>query len=252
MIGAFTNWIPKSDYQQWGNFLDNYNTYADLPRWVSVFTYTLISWKVLKKLKPFDNKSWQKQFVISFFVFEAIWSLHLLPYLIPATSNQLLDWVGWYPVYIPLTVMVYWLGLNGYLRIQPKTKPSIALEAELVSKVSTALKKAMYEDRMYLNPELTLNDVVKLTDTPQKTISTVLNQHLGKSFNEFVNEFRISEVKKRLIETGNNHLTITGIALECGFNSQATFQRAFRHFTGQSPREYQQTKLEIFKNSSQI
>ena len=40
-----------------------------------------------------------------------------------------------------------------------------------------------------------------------------------------------------------NHLTITGIAFESGFNSQATFQRTFRQMTGQSPREYKQLNI---------
>jgi AraC-like DNA-binding protein len=33
-------------------------------------------------------------------------------------------------------------------------------------------------------------------------------------------------------------LTLVGLAFECGFNSQATFQRAFRAATGQSPGDY--------------
>jgi AraC-like DNA-binding protein len=61
---------------------------------------------------------------------------------------------------------------------------------------------------------------------------------LNKSFNEFINEYRIEEVKKRLLEKGNEHLTIAGLALECGFNSQATFQRSFKNATGVSPKEY--------------
>jgi AraC-like DNA-binding protein len=89
-----------------------------------------------------------------------------------------------------------------------------------------------------LNPELTLNEVVKITGITQKTISAVLNQHAGKSFNEFVNEYRVEEVKRRLSGSYPEHLTITGIALECGFNSQATFQRTFKQFTGVSPTEF--------------
>jgi AraC-like DNA-binding protein len=90
---------------------------------------------------------------------------------------------------------------------------------------------------MFLDPELTLSHVVKATGIRQKTISAVLNQHAGKSFNEFVNQYRIEELKKRLLKS-QSHLTITGIAFECGFNSQATFQRTFKQFTGVSPTEF--------------
>lgn len=112
------------------------------------------------------------------------------------------------------------------------------MDTSTVSKTLEALQKAMEHDRIYLNPELTLNEVVKITVIPQKTISAVLNQHAGKSFNEFVNEYRVEEVKRRLSGSYPEHLTITGIALECGFNSQATFQRTFKQFTGVSPTEF--------------
>lgn len=63
------------------------------------------------------------------------------------------------------------------------------------------------------------------TGIAQKVISAVLNQQLNKSFSEFVNEYRITEVKKRLLEPQRDNLTIVGLAYECGFNSQSTFQR---------------------------
>jgi AraC-like DNA-binding protein len=59
-----------------------------------------------------------------------------------------------------------------------------------------------------------------------------------KNFNEFVNQYRLAAVKKKLLESGNEHLTITGIAFECGFNSQATFQRVFKQTTGVSPTQF--------------
>jgi transcriptional regulator GlxA family with amidase domain len=161
----------------------------------------------------------------------------LIPYLIPSLSDALLEWVGWYPVYIPLAVMVYWLGFNGYLKARPQTSAR-GIDVLTANKTLESLQKIMQQDRIYLSPDLTLAEVVNRTGIPQKTISAVLNQHLGKSFNEYVNEFRVEEVKKRLTGSFPAHLTITGIAFECGFNSQATFQRTFKQFTGYSPTEF--------------
>ncbi len=96
----------------------------------------------------------------------------------------------------------------------------------------------MEEDKLYLEPSLNLQSVSTHTSIAQKTISYILNNYQNKSFNEFVNEYRIQEVKKRLLEKGKDHLTIYGMALDCGFNSQATFQRAFKSVTGVSPKEY--------------
>ena len=235
--GALLQWIERSSYPPWSDFLDGCDTYADIPRWLSAVVYTWLAWKKLKEFHQKEALAWPKQFVIGFAIFELIWLLHLVPYLIPSVSNVLLDSVGWYPVYVPLVIMVYWLGFNGYLKAKPQTN-SIKLDDAGAKRAIETLQKAMEQDRLYLSWELSLADVAKHTSLPQKTISAVLNQHMGKSFNEFVNDFRVREVKRKLFEPGNDHLTISGIALECGFNSQATFQRTFKQSTGMSPTEY--------------
>lgn len=237
VLGASMNWINKSEFSNWGNTIDFWHTYADFPRWLSVTLYLNLTWKKLKDFRLPESAVWPKQFIYGFTLFQIIWLIHLIPYLIPSLSNQLLNWVGWYPVYVPLAVMVYWLGLSGYLNAQQplNSKP---IDPSLAKSTLDTLQKVMAQDRIYLNPELTLGQVVKITGIPQKTISAVLNQHAGKSFNEFVNEYRIEEVKKKLLQAYPGNLTITGIALECGFNSQATFQRTFKQFTGISPTEF--------------
>jgi AraC-like DNA-binding protein len=236
VLGAVLQIIANNEFKVWGNFIYQYNIYADFPRWLSITVYTTLAWRKWISNRQPEVTSWPKQFLISFVIFQSIWLLHLIPYLIPSLSDALLDWVGWYPVYIPLTVMVYWLGFNGNLKAKPSVTTKV-IDAETIQKTLAALEKVVHQDRMFLNPELTLNDVVNASNIPQKTISAVLNQHAGKSFNEFVNRYRIEEVKKRLLES-QPHLTITGIAFECGFNSQATFQRTFKQFTGESPTEF--------------
>jgi AraC-like DNA-binding protein len=236
VLGAILQIIANNEFKVWGNFIYQYNIYADFPRWLSVTVYTTLAWRKWISNRQQEVISWPKQFLISFAIFQSIWLLHLVPYLIPSLSDALLDWVGWYPVYIPLTVMVYWLGFNGYLKARTSVSAK-NIDTETIQKTLAALEKAIHHDRMFLDPELTLSHVVKATGIPQKTISAVLNQHAGKSFNEFVNQYRIEELKKRLLKS-QSHLTITGIAFECGFNSQATFQRTFKQFTGVSPTEF--------------
>ena len=82
------------------------------------------------------------------------------------------------------------------------------------------------------------------TGFSQKIISAVLNQYIQKSFNEFVNEYRVLEFKEKIVQPEFNHLTIAGIALECGFGSQPTFQRVFKEITGQSPSEFRKNALQ--------
>ena len=93
-------------------------------------------------------------------------------------------------------------------------------------------------DKLYLEPALTVASVSNHIDVPAKQISLVLNQTESKSFNEFVNTYRIDEFKKKINDPGLRFMTLSGIAFECGFNSQATFQRTFKAMEGMSPTEY--------------
>jgi len=105
----------------------------------------------------------------------------------------------------------------------------------------------MQEDQLFLNPGLSLTILSQHSGIPQKTISAVLNQHLHKSFNEFINEYRVAAFKERIQKRESNQLTIAGIGLECGFNSQATFQRTFKEITGMSPSEFRKNAMETLK-----
>jgi AraC-like DNA-binding protein len=237
--------VLNRDDAPWISVIDALNTYSDIPRWISVTAYLLFSLKFLNDQKRIlsmeaGNYSWLRQFVIIFLCFQWIWLLHLIPYILPQFRSQLMESVGWYPVYIPLAVLIYWLGIKGYRVSYARSRKSnsLSLSPETIQTTLASLRQAMAKDKLFLDPTLNLSRVVSHVNVSQKIISAVLNQHFEKSFNEFVNEYRIEEFKRRAQETGNQHLTIAGIALECGFNSQPTFQRTFKYFTGMSPTEY--------------
>lgn len=242
----------------WGNFIYQYNKYVDVPRWISLIIYLYFTYRLLYNVRSqIKNKAvyqWLRQFTIGFIVFSLIWLVHLIPYLIPSVSNKLLGSVGWYPIYMPLIVLIYWLGINGYIISFKHFKAASQdkkLSKTVIKNTVNTLENAMKVDQLFLNPNLKLNDVVQQTNIPQKIISGVLNQHLGKSFNEYVNDFRIDEFKSRLLNNKGHNLTIAGIALECGFNSQATFQRTFKTMTKMTPSEFQKLQ-EIGQNNTQI
>jgi AraC-like DNA-binding protein len=249
VAGAAIGMIRKNG-AAWGNFIDTYNVYADIPRWISITGYLWLSLRFIssgqinKKTIPnkrVNNLKWLRQFIYVFLVFQAIWLLYLIPYVIPRYSDILLNSVGWYPVYIPLTVLIYWLGIKGLLidqHFDRKQGMNTPASPETADQARLLLIKSMTEDHLYLQPALSLHALARHTGLSQKTISAVVNQHMRKTFNEFVNYYRVDAFKEKVRQPEMDHLTIAGIALECGFNSQATFQRTFKQFTGCSPSEY--------------
>jgi AraC-like DNA-binding protein len=240
--GLALHFFTPSSIDAWDRFIYSYNMYADIPRWISISVYTILAWRLLQSPKETNSvsNSWPRHFVTGFAIFQFVWLFHLIPYLIPITSGFLLQKVSWYPIYIPLAVMVYWLGFNGLLKHSPTNKGVVKIvDKELADITLTKLKEAMEVDRLFLDPSLSLMGLGKHTNLSTKIISAVLNQYANKGFNEFVNEYRIEEVKKVLISNANSLYTISGLALECGFNSQATFQRTFKQLVGMSPKEFQ-------------
>ena len=72
-------------------------------------------------------------------------------------------------------------------------------------------------------------------------ISMAINDQFEQTFPEFVNEYRIREVKERLGDPGNSHLSIESIAYESGFVTPSAFYATFKKATGQTPGQYRKT-----------
>ncbi|MCD4795326.1 MAG: helix-turn-helix domain-containing protein [Bacteroidales bacterium] len=93
----------------------------------------------------------------------------------------------------------------------------------------------MEEKKYFLNPKFTIEDCAKELHTNRKYISQVINESLEINFNNFVNEYRVKEVRKFLINPEYNNYSLNGIASMAGFHSRATFNSAFKKFTGLTP-----------------
>ncbi|MBC7936288.1 MAG: helix-turn-helix transcriptional regulator [Rhizobacter sp.] len=259
-IGKTAGWSPLSR-DRLAVLIDTYSQYADLPRWISMTVYILLSIRLLREhrqnqqgLAGYNSHlmNWLQLFTYLFLAFQGVWLLYLIPYVIPVYSEWLLNTVDWFPVYIPLSVLIYWLGIKGWLMAQTMNyqgkKAKLPLwPKESVSDAFALLQQCMERDLLYLNPELNLDKLSQHSGLSPKNISAVLNQYKDTNFNHFINGYRVEAFKHRLSMPGMEHLTIAGIAMECGFNSPATFQRTFKQYTGLSPTAFRKTLLPASK-----
>ncbi len=150
---------------------------------------------------------------------------------------------AFYPLYFLLAVMMIRIAAAALLRpdvaVQapalPVSKPSLAMD--LVKK-GNWLRKAMEAGVYYRDAELSLASLAEALDMHPHELSRIINAAFGKSFNDFINEYRIREVTRKMQDPAYDRLTLLGIALDAGFNSKATFNRTFRQMTGKSPKEY--------------
>ena len=75
-------------------------------------------------------------------------------------------------------------------------------------------------------------------DTTPKHVSTVVNQGLDLNLNDYVNRYRCEAVIERLRAGQHRQHTRLALALDCGFNSKSTFNRAFKKHTGETPQAF--------------
>ena len=101
----------------------------------------------------------------------------------------------------------------------------------------------MEKDRPYLDVDLTIHDVSQALNISRHHLTQVINGLLGKNFYNFINEYRLEEVKKLLVDEAYSKYTLTSIAYEAGFNSKSSFNSVFKNATGMTPSQFQQSHL---------
>ncbi|SFR31305.1 AraC-type DNA-binding protein [Robiginitalea myxolifaciens] len=110
-------------------------------------------------------------------------------------------------------------------------------EGEL-SNLKTRIEQALQGPSGIHDPELNLAGLAEILGESPRQVSAAINQGFQTNFNDLVNRFRVDSVQEQLRAGKQDQMTLLGIALECGFNSKATFNRAFKKHTGLSPAEW--------------
>lgn len=100
------------------------------------------------------------------------------------------------------------------------------------------LSGLMETERVFLDPELTFIAFVERMGAPERTVRTLINHELGYDhFRTFLNHYRVAEARRLLDNRDRGDKLIT-VALDSGFASLASFNRAFRSIEGCTPSDY--------------
>lgn len=153
-------------------------------------------------------------------------------------------------IFWALTLVVYVLGYLGLTRTTVFTAPEFeALTQELQPKYQkSGLKpddaKRIYDElvahvdseQAYLDAELSLTALARSLGVSTNHVSQVINEFDQGNFHDFMNKRRVDEACRRLQASQDTNLL--ELAMDVGFNSKSSFNRAFRKFTGSTPSEY--------------
>ena len=146
------------------------------------------------------------------------------------------------------TTFLFIIGFNGNHQIQVsaefRNNEQILDAAEIKNGQPDGLKNQLVQlfeaDKIYKNSDLRITLVSEILKTNRTYISKLINAEFKKNFNEFVNEYRIEEAKKLLLDKSHNLYTIEYIAEKSGFGSVNSFTRVFKEIVGMPPGKYKE------------
>jgi AraC-like DNA-binding protein len=220
-------------------------------------TLIILSYLKLKSYEnelPFNSKDlkpdarWLKQLIYIGLTICVFWLITLVIIVIYDLDKSYV----FYPMWIGISALVYWMGHIGLNKSQlleeritlRQQRNTVIEENTTTKKASTTietfhkLNNAIENKKLYLNPELNIETLSKDLDLKASTISQLVNQNTDYNFNDYINSYRVEETKKMLSDPEYSNYTIVAIGLEAGFNSKASFYRAFRKFEEMTPSEY--------------
>lgn len=125
---------------------------------------------------------------------------------------------------------------NDHLKVTIKKK--VLLDESSVISYSNQLLNHLHDEKPYLNPSLSLRSLADQIDIHPNQLSWLLNESMGKNFNEFINQYRIETFKSLSKDPKNSNITIMGLAYDSGFNSKTVFNSYFKKETGLTPKQF--------------
>lgn len=147
---------------------------------------------------------------------------------------------------VPIIFLLSMMRYPEYIRLikieTEKTRYALSrIQGLDLDRIFRDMQRLMEEDHIFADEGLSLSSLSeKLSISPQQ-LSEILNTKMNKTFYEYVNEFRINEAKRLLIEQPEDKISY--IALKAGFNSISSFYNAFHKATGESPGGYRKKEL---------
>lgn len=225
---------------------------------IQIWIYIVVIWKTLnrheKSVKQnYSNISkvnlkWIRDILYQIGVIFIVLSLIIvIRLLFPDLWSYFGEYLDQRIIPILVSIAIYRAGYKALTQLEilftsvPETtttdvpqKPSGSIDQRILN--------FMENKKPFLDPDLTLPQLAEELQLTRNQLSAMINQETGSHFFDFINSYRIEQVKKDLHDTEKDQFTILALALDAGFNSKATFNKVFKKVVGMTPRQYKQLR----------
>lgn len=203
--------------------------------------------KVLNEVSNTEHidPTWMRIFLVTFLV------IFILLIVMMVVAIHRIE-AGYLNNVIPFVfaLVIYVLGYKGLFqqtividRVEQVTDLLVTKESWIDNQLLDRLLTYMNHHKPYYDAELTLTALAEQLKTSRNSLSEVINSGTGGNFYDFVNKYRVEEVKRLMQNPRYKDYTILAIAFEAGFPSKSTFNSIFKKFTGLTPSEYRNRLL---------
>lgn len=199
------------------------------------YVYVFYSLRILHQQKdkvPNWTKKWYRNLALGLLTMWLIYGLifiQILPYHIAGTLS-----------FSVLMVIMAFIAFQkgrffngGVVDKYKNSNLSQALAQEYLARIKQEVRK----NKLFLEPDLTLQRISEITNLHPRVISETINRCERQNFAQFINRYRVDEAKKLLKDTQANY-KIIAVAYNCGFNSLSSFNLTFKKMTSYTPTEF--------------
>lgn len=220
---------------------------------LSILLFKKLDINIFNNFSSYENVNldWLRKLV---YTFGGIWTI-LMIFTTIHHVFQLFSWIFCtHGLTLSLSVFIILIGYYGLKQkeifiqyphrnteyvTEPKTKyTGIFIKDADVEQYVAKLKHFMTTQKPYLDANISLPELASTLNIPSHHLSRVINEQFGANFFDFINQYRIEEVKTRIGNPKYENLSLLGIAFDCGFNTKSAFNRVFKKMTGFTPSEY--------------
>lgn len=212
----------------------------------SLWVYGTVAWRQVERA---NNQAIKKRWRPFLALIVAAETVIIITIALLVWNHPHFPDVRW--LFIVLTIVIYWISYQliaepadffasaGPAASEPALKyANSGLTPDEAERIAGRLEEAMRQERLFLDPELSLQTLADRLDVRRHDLSQVINERFGMTYTELVYQQRLAEARARLTDPRYRRLTIAAIALDSGFNSVSSFTTMFKRRFKLTPSAY--------------
>jgi len=133
-------------------------------------------------------------------------------------------------------ITLYLLTKPGFIAAPIQKYSKSSLSKEIMKAKLIIIKQIIEENKLFLDPNFSLELVAQKTGLGKHHISQIINSELDCNFFFLTNRYRIEEAKRIIKES--RYIKMEQLAYQLGYKSKSTFFNAFKKVTNLTPGKY--------------